>query len=79
VASDYSYSLYLVHLSLIMYLQKFLPDWQARWSIAIAFVAANVAALGFWWAFERHYPAVRRQVEAVVLRTSGSASGRAAG
>lgn len=67
--SDYSYSLYLVHFSLLVYLTTLLPEtWQARWAILTAFVLANLVALGFWWTFERRYPAVRRRLEQALVR-----------
>ncbi|MGZ4687031.1 acyltransferase family protein [Oryzihumus sp.] len=67
LASDYSYSLYLVHFSLLIYLQILLPDsWPAWLCILVAFTVANVAALAAWWLFERHYPAVGRRLRRLV-------------
>ena len=59
--SDYSYSLYLVHFSLLVYLQT-VPRVRAHPSAAIVFgfLVANVVAFCFWFLFERHYPSVRR-------------------
>ena len=61
--SDSSYSLYLVHFSILIYLQT-VPWLAARPLVAVpfAFVVANGAAVAYWYAVERHYPAVRRLV-----------------
>jgi peptidoglycan/LPS O-acetylase OafA/YrhL len=59
--SDYSYSLYLVHFSLLIYLQT-VPAVRSRPAVAIVlgFLVANAVAFGFWFLIERHYPSVRR-------------------
>ena len=59
--SDYSYSLYLVHFSLLVYLQT-VPAVRTRPAVAIVlgFLVANIVAFGFWFLIERHYPSVRR-------------------
>lgn len=59
--SDYSYSLYLVHFSLLIYLQT-VPSVRAHPAAAIVFgfLVTNVVAFGFWFLIERHYPSVRR-------------------
>ncbi len=68
--SDYSYSLYLVHFSILIYLQLYLPrHWNPVASILLSVVVCNGAAFGFWWLFERHYLNVRR---AALLRLENS-------
>jgi peptidoglycan/LPS O-acetylase OafA/YrhL len=59
--SDYSYSLYLVHFSLLVYLQT-VPALRAHpaTAIVLGFLVANVVGFGFWFLIERHYPSVRR-------------------
>lgn len=58
--SDFSYSLYLVHFPVLIYLEAGLPRTLGpATSIAIAFVVANLVAAAFWYLFERHYLAVR--------------------
>ena len=67
--ADYSYSLYLVHFSLMIYLLARGPRDSGAvapsWSLVLL---ANVAGAGFWWLFERHHVAVRRFVMARVDR-----------
>lgn len=61
--SDSSYSLYLVHFSLLIYLRT--VPWLAHHplvAIPLAFVLANGVALLYWYLIERHYPSVRRAV-----------------
>ena len=66
--ADYSYSLYLVHFSLMIYLLARGPE-LGGWSTFVSLVLlANVAGAGFWWLFERHHVAVRRFVMARVDR-----------
>ncbi len=75
--SDSSYSLYLVHFSLLIYLQT--VPWLASHPAAAitgAFVLANGVAILYWYLVERHYPSVRRAIRRSSLwptdpRTSG--------
>lgn len=61
--SNYSYSLYLVHFSVLIYLQTYMPSsLNAAAAVGVALAASNVFALGFWWAFERHYLTVRQHM-----------------
>jgi peptidoglycan/LPS O-acetylase OafA/YrhL len=58
--SDFSYSLYLVHFPVLIYLETWLPRTLGPVvSIGIALVVANLVAALFWYLFERHYLAVR--------------------
>lgn len=76
--SDASYSLYLVHFSVLIYLQT-VPWLADRPAVAIpfAFVLANAFALVYWYLIERHYPAVRRAVRRSGLwpRSPGGTAG----
>lgn len=70
--SDTSYSLYLVHFSLLIYLRT--VPWLAhhpRVAIPVAFVLANAVALLYWYLIERHYPTVRRAVRRSGLWPTG--------
>lgn len=61
--SDYSYSLYLLHFSVLIYLQAYMPSGlDGLAAVAVALAVANLLAFGFWWLFERHYLAVRRRL-----------------
>ena len=65
-----SYSLYLVHLSIIFYIYHFVPrSAESPAYFAVTIVVANLAALAFWYLFERHY----RTVNAAVLAAVGPA------
>lgn len=70
--SDYSYSLYLTHFSVLIYLQAYLPSGLGAFvAITVALIFANLVAFVFWWLFERHYLAVRwRLTEACRLPVS---------
>jgi len=58
--SDYSYSIYLVHFSLLTYLTTLRPAWAPPWvMIAGAFVIANLVAWLFWFTIERQHGRVR--------------------
>lgn len=58
--SDYSYSLYLVHFSVLIYLAEYLPrSLGPVTSIVVGLLLANLVAAVFWFVFERHYLAVR--------------------
>lgn len=59
--SAISYSVYLVHLSVMLWILAKAPELTGRPATFIGLViAANVAAVLFYFAFERHYVAVRR-------------------
>ena len=59
--SDYSYSLYLVHFSVLIYLAEYLPRTLGPIaSIVVGLLLANLVAACFWFLFERHYLAVRQ-------------------
>lgn len=58
--ADYSYSLYLVHYSLIYCVASlgWLPN-NASAKFAFLFVFCNFFAIGMWWLFERNYREVK--------------------
>lgn len=59
--SNISYSLYLIHLSIIVWLVRIFPGLTGNSLSILLFVAvSNIAAWLFYFAFERHYPKVRR-------------------
>ena len=59
--AHYSYSLYLVHNSVVVLLAlKVFPGEIGPGYLLLAFVASQLAAIAFWWLFERHYRVVRR-------------------
>ena len=62
--SKISYSLYLVHLSIIFYAAHYFPALVGNWlSILLAILLCNLGATLFYLAFERHYPRVRQLME----------------
>jgi peptidoglycan/LPS O-acetylase OafA/YrhL len=61
--SEISYSVYLVHLSVILWLMALKPQLEGNTGGLLTLVAAsNATAIAFYFAFERHYPAVRRRL-----------------
>jgi peptidoglycan/LPS O-acetylase OafA/YrhL len=60
--ASYSYSLYLVHNTVLVLVRQFLPDMQRGAALLVALVAAHVVAFVLYNLFERHY----RQVGAVI-------------
>lgn len=67
--SDYSYSLYLIHFSILIYLSARLPpNLNPVLKIVAGLICANLVAMLFWFSFERHYPKVRRFLAARYLR-----------
>lgn len=68
-ASDVSYSLYLVHFSLLIAAAIFLPALSGITAVLVMFVACNLAAWGWWLAIERHHEEVRDWVAGFSLRT----------
>ncbi len=59
--ADYSYSLYLIHYPIVHFLRNFEFNLQGGLGTAlIYFVVCNVSAILFWWAFERHFPTLKK-------------------
>ena len=70
--SNVSYSLYLVHLSLIVWADMMLGvDFAGPLAFGLMLLLANLAAWLFYLAFERHYHAVRRRMQPLVRRIAG--------
>ena len=60
--SDYSYSLYLIHYSVLNFLIAMGFSIENSWANALAYyLICNGIAIVFWWAFERHYPFLKKQ------------------
>lgn len=75
-ASDMSFSLYVMHMPLVLLLVgalirdgKLDADASGWGAYAAVMLAILVLARLFWWLFERHAPALRRWVASVLLRT----------
>lgn len=68
--ADYSYSLYLIHYTLLTGFALYYPS--ATENDPLMFLAviavANLCSIGFWFAFERHYRAVARAVRSALDR-----------
>lgn len=61
--SEISYSVYLVHLSVLFWLVAWRPDLTGRLDALLVLVLlANLVAVLFYLGFERHFPAVRRRL-----------------
>lgn len=60
--SDYSYSLYLVHYSLLTLLLSFDLRADNPWiNFIVLIVAGNVAAIAFWWLTDRHHVSLKHK------------------
>ncbi|SDI85347.1 Peptidoglycan/LPS O-acetylase OafA/YrhL, contains acyltransferase and SGNH-hydrolase domains [Arthrobacter cupressi] len=74
--SSYSYSLYLLHFSVVSYLWYFLhgtlPAWQL---IALSILASNVVAFGFYLLVEKHFHRVGAWLKKVLLRPPAPVGG----
>lgn len=68
--SAISYSVYLVHLSVLFWLLAYAPSLTGRVStLPLLLLCANVAAILFYLCFERHYGAVRSLLSRPMGRT----------
>jgi len=68
--AGYSYSLYLTHYTILTWFKLRVPS-ATHWDpalFAVLFATANAVALGFWFLFERHYPALTRRAKRVFDR-----------
>jgi peptidoglycan/LPS O-acetylase OafA/YrhL len=62
--AGYSYSLYLVHHSLLEYVTVRQPELVGQaWAFWAAILASNLLALAFWWLFERHHRQLARALK----------------
>jgi peptidoglycan/LPS O-acetylase OafA/YrhL len=68
--AGYSYSLYLTHFTVLTWFSLRLPSAAHRDPILFAalFATANAVALGFWFLFERHYPALTHRAKRALDR-----------
>ncbi|SDL89985.1 Peptidoglycan/LPS O-acetylase OafA/YrhL, contains acyltransferase and SGNH-hydrolase domains [Arthrobacter sp. ov407] len=67
--SSFSYSLYLIHFSVITYLWVYLHDQLSAWQlIPLALVVSNVLAYGYFLLVERHFHKVGKFLKARMLR-----------
>lgn len=68
--AGYSYSLYLVHFSVLISMAALLPPTGGSGILRViaGFLLANLVAIGFWWCFERHYPRVGRALHGRLAR-----------
>jgi peptidoglycan/LPS O-acetylase OafA/YrhL len=75
--SNISYSLYLVHLSLIVYFAHWFPGLVGNpVSVVLLFILCNVVATIFYFLFERHHLLVRRKLDPL-LGNGRRSAGRA--
>jgi peptidoglycan/LPS O-acetylase OafA/YrhL len=59
--SDYSYSLYLIHFSILIYISARLSQNRSPAMMIVGgVILCNIMAMLFWFTFERHYPKARR-------------------
>ena len=69
--SEYSYSLYLVHFSVMIWLVHLVEGRVTGIELYVLLVAAgNGAGVLWWWLFERHFGRVRDTLRRVVTRPS---------
>lgn len=69
--SDYSYSLYLVHFSVMIWLVHLVEGRVTGTELYVLLViAGNGAGVLWWWLFERHFGRVRDTLRRVVTRPS---------
>ena len=68
--ADYSYSLYLIHFTILIWFAVRHPSFELRdpTMFVTVLVVANLAAMLFWFVFERHYPALASSAKAALDR-----------
>jgi peptidoglycan/LPS O-acetylase OafA/YrhL len=68
--SDYSYSLYLTHYTVLIFFAVHWPSAEKHdpMRFATLVVAANLIAIFFWFLFERHYHALARRAKQMLDR-----------
>lgn len=57
--ADYSYSLYLIHFSILIWTAALAPGIRGIGFLAIGFIVSNVVAIVWWFLFERHHRKMR--------------------
>jgi len=68
--ANYSYSLYLIHFTVLMLFAVYLPSPATHdpAKFLVVVVVANLASMIFWVAFERHYHAIARAAKSTLDR-----------
>lgn len=67
--SEISYSVYLVHLSVLLWAMAWKPQFQGSpLTLLGLFVVTNAASVAFYFAFERHHLAIRHWLREFLLR-----------
>jgi peptidoglycan/LPS O-acetylase OafA/YrhL len=67
--SSFSYSLYLIHFSVITYLWVYLHDHLSAWQlIPLSLLTSNVLAYGYFLLVERHFHKVGKLLKSRILR-----------
>lgn len=67
--ADYSYSLYLIHYTLLFFLVSVeLTTGNKLFDFAFSYLAVNFLAIIFWWLFERNYKRVKVGMTQLLLR-----------
>lgn len=61
--ADYSYSLYLVHFSVMIWIVGRFPQFTGIWAWLVLVAAGNAAAIVWWLATERNHRAVNRFIK----------------
>lgn len=65
--AGYSYSLYLTHATVIIYIYLRYPGNDSNPKVFwIAILVSNVVAIVFWWLFERHYHALATKMKKIL-------------
>ncbi|WP_366941332.1 acyltransferase [uncultured Microbacterium sp.] len=57
--ADYSYSLYLIHFPILVWMAALIPTLRGVGFLALGFVLSNAIAIVWWFLFERHHRRVR--------------------
>ena len=67
--ASYSYSLYLVHNTVLVVMQKFLSNSLRTVTLPLALLAAHCIAFGLYLLFERHYHLVGAWMKRTIIRS----------
>jgi peptidoglycan/LPS O-acetylase OafA/YrhL len=72
VLASYSYSLYLIHNTVIILVVKFAASRLGAATLPVALIAGHLAAIALYWLFERHHRTVAGWLKELTTRRSGS-------
>lgn len=61
--ADYSYSLYLIHFSVLVWMAALTPEFRGVGFIVLGSVVSNTVAIAWWFLFERHHRKVRIRLD----------------